>query len=478
MAVAIWNPNTFAFANRVIDALLPRSFREKAIGASFKEYVLKLCKGRDVALSKKIEMFKESTIEKVKNNEDPFAVLSDIRNCFSEIKIYLSNNGGPKYKKKRIEEKHKARRDNDLFEEDYILEAVFHEVIVEPLIKHLYQLLVRHYLHSGVLAVMAKNMQKTRNRTLQQLGASDKVSTPTKESMSKLFEKLERMRSASNIFRKRDFFLEFVEGIAKSVVTPNGKTIVLGADDVLPVFEWLLANSGMVSIVIEANLICELLPPSHTQYGKGGYYLTMLSSAIKAIKRAEIGSPLANREGLTEKMTLPYDDELLVIAIADESKGLIYKETLRTPHGIPTKQICGKLAEKYRIRCPKKFGLYKMTEEKEMVLVDSSRYINQGESVLIFTRKDSASSIFHQTPLPEITPVADINDVSATDTHLGPFGESFELLQLDPLTQRLSGDQDIQTPIKDVYELLNCVTPVSSAAHSSLSSLSSVPSEK
>lgn len=63
----------------------------------------------------------------------------------------------------------------------------------------------------------------------------------------------------------------------------NGEPVVLGADDFLPLFVWVLVQSGMVAAEIEAEYMWGLLHPSLLS-GEGGYYLTTLSSAVHVLK--------------------------------------------------------------------------------------------------------------------------------------------------------------------------------------------------
>jgi len=59
--------------------------------------------------------------------------------------------------------------------------------------------------------------------------------------------------------------------------------IFLGADDFLPIFVWVLVQTGMVAAEVEAEYMWGLLHPSLLS-GEGGYYLTTLSSAVNVLK--------------------------------------------------------------------------------------------------------------------------------------------------------------------------------------------------
>lgn len=81
----------------------------------------------------------------------------------------------------------------------------------------------------------------------------------------------------------------------------SGKGLVLGADDFLPLFVWVLVKTNFVAAEIEAeymwgnkahfcfvvavviSVFSGLLHPSLLS-GEGGYYLTTLSSAVHVLK--------------------------------------------------------------------------------------------------------------------------------------------------------------------------------------------------
>lgn len=70
----------------------------------------------------------------------------------------------------------------------------------------------------------------------------------------------------------------------------GGKGLMLGADDFLPLFVWVLVQSGMIAAEIEAEYMWGLLHPSLLS-GEGGYYLTTLSSAVHVLKNFRASEP-------------------------------------------------------------------------------------------------------------------------------------------------------------------------------------------
>lgn len=69
----------------------------------------------------------------------------------------------------------------------------------------------------------------------------------------------------------------------------NQRCVALGADDFLPLFVWVLVQSGMLAAEIEADYMWGLLHPSLLS-GEGGYYLTTLSSAVHVLKNFRLCS--------------------------------------------------------------------------------------------------------------------------------------------------------------------------------------------
>lgn len=69
----------------------------------------------------------------------------------------------------------------------------------------------------------------------------------------------------------------------KACNSGHEEDLALGADDFLPLFVWVLVQSGMVTAEIEAEFMWGLLHSSLLS-GEGGYYLTTLSSAIHILK--------------------------------------------------------------------------------------------------------------------------------------------------------------------------------------------------
>ena len=78
----------------------------------------------------------------------------------------------------------------------------------------------------------------------------------------------------------------------------SGRGVLLGADDFLPLFVWVLVQSGMVAAEIEAECMWGLLHPSLLS-GEGGYYLTTLSSAVHVLKSFRACSDETTSSGST-----------------------------------------------------------------------------------------------------------------------------------------------------------------------------------
>jgi hypothetical protein len=81
----------------------------------------------------------------------------------------------------------------------------------------------------------------------------------------------------------------FIIYFFKQVKSSNQRCVTLGADDFLPLFVWVLVQSGMLAAEIEAEYMWGLLHPSLLS-GEGGYYLTTLSSAVHVLKNFRLCS--------------------------------------------------------------------------------------------------------------------------------------------------------------------------------------------
>ena len=81
----------------------------------------------------------------------------------------------------------------------------------------------------------------------------------------------------------------FIVCFFQQVKSSNQRCVTLGADDFLPLFVWVLVQSGMLAAEIEADYMWGLLHPSLLS-GEGGYYLTTLSSAVHVLKNFRLCS--------------------------------------------------------------------------------------------------------------------------------------------------------------------------------------------
>jgi hypothetical protein len=72
--------------------------------------------------------------------------------------------------------------------------------------------------------------------------------------------------------------------VKNSKTEVGGEDLVLGADDFLPIFIYVLAQIQFHHAEIESEYMWGLLDPSLLT-GEGGYYLTTLSSAVMVIKQ-------------------------------------------------------------------------------------------------------------------------------------------------------------------------------------------------
>lgn len=129
---------------------------------------------------------------------------------------------------------------------------------------------------------------------------------PSEQSLETICHFIARLQEVDSPLEKLDHLLTCISAIFNSVRTRGigsggtrvayrafspqvkssnqGKTgVTLGADDFLPLFVWVLVQSGFIAAEIEAEYMWGLLHPSLLS-GEGGYYLTTLSSAVHVLK--------------------------------------------------------------------------------------------------------------------------------------------------------------------------------------------------
>ncbi|CAG2055709.1 unnamed protein product [Timema podura] len=161
----------------------------------------------------------------------------------------------------------------------------------------------------------------------------------------------------------------------------QGRGIALGADDFLPLFVWVLVQSGMMAAEIEAEYMWGLLHPSLLS-GEGGYYLTTLSSAVHVLKNFRACSEEQSRAhgagmGVDVRVGLLADfRSVLKIVVPDEVHGSIITKTLPVRPNMTTRDVCKIIAHKVRITNPQDYGLFKLVDGEVALRVSHSLLVS------------------------------------------------------------------------------------------------------
>lgn len=347
-----------------VQALRSREISSSACsgtGASIRAYALHLAADRSTTFAQNVENFISCTRES--RETSPQVVMRNMRQFMSGMKNYLVKHGEREFEKEVEKERVKLRA-NEFLNLDAILEGVMHKLVVRPLRDHLYRLFVEEYTRSGAIERLAQAISLARHCPPHELGVRAKIEPPSTSAMSAVKGYLARLQRADSPLEKLENLLAGISAIFNSVKAANqGRSVALGADDFLPLFVWVLVQSGMVAAEIEAEYMWGLLHPSLLS-GEGGYYLTTLSSAVHVLKSFRPGSDQAAdcSDGPAEFRSV------LKIVVPDEMHGSIITKTLPVRPNMTTRDVCKIIAHKVRITNPQDYGLFKLVDGEETLL--------------------------------------------------------------------------------------------------------------
>ncbi|XP_014281699.1 protein sprint isoform X4 [Halyomorpha halys] len=353
-------------------AALQRTRRESGgTGASIRAYTLHLAADKTTVFARTIDNFISCTKESKEIR--PQIVMRNMRQFMTGMKNYLVTHGEREFERHVEKERNKLRA-NEFLNLDAILEGVMHKLVVRPLREHLYRLFVEEYTESGAIQLLAENIKYARTKTPKDIGIRPSVIPPSDEAMEEICSYLQKLQEVDSPLEKLENLLTSIASIFNYVkVSNNPKTgVLLGADDFLPIFVWVLVQSGMVGAEIEADYMWGLLHPSLLS-GEGGYYLTTLSSAVHVLKSFRACSEEHSASGAPQTWgpgPLSEFRSVLKIVVPDEMNGSIITKTLPIRPNMTTKDVCKIIAHKVRITNPQDYGLYKLVDGEETVLTD------------------------------------------------------------------------------------------------------------
>ncbi|XP_065347669.1 protein sprint isoform X3 [Cloeon dipterum] len=368
---------TKSFKDRMDPLLSPprlqalRSRDGGSTGAAIRAYALQLAADKSTTFAQNVENFIQCTRES--KERSPNVAMRNMRQFMSGMKNYLVKHGERNFEKEVEKERNKLKA-NEFLNLDAILEGVMHKLVVRPLREHLYRLFVAEYSRTGAIQLLASNIQYARTKPPHDLGIRAKISPPSEESMHTICHYLTRLQQVDSPLEKLENLLACISTIFNSVKSSNQNRggVLLGADDFLPLFVWVLVRAGMVAAEIEAEFMWGLLQPSLLS-GEGGYYLTTLSSAVYVLKNFRACNEMQNPHNSSLDWrggSLAELRSVLRIVVPDELHGSILTKTLPVRPNTTTRDVCKIIAHKIRITNPQDYGLYKLVDGEETLLND------------------------------------------------------------------------------------------------------------
>lgn len=175
-------------------------------------------------------------------------------------------------------------------EVDAIFEGALHQILLEPLKDQIYLCFIKHFNQSESLKLLDRNIRSAKEKSPEELGIRDKFTPPSTPAMLSIKERFMDIQKAFSPLQKLEYLLHVVREIYSSVSnrSSDGSAAVtsMGADDFLPMLIYVLVHCDQIHIEIEVEYMWGLLDPSLLS-GEGGYYLTVLSSAICVLKQFE-----------------------------------------------------------------------------------------------------------------------------------------------------------------------------------------------
>ncbi|XP_049841852.1 protein sprint isoform X2 [Schistocerca gregaria] len=337
-------------------------------GAAIRAYALHLAADRSTTFAQNVDNFIACTRES--RETSPQVVMRNMRQFMSGMKNYLVKHGEREFEKEVEKERVKLRA-NEFLNLDAILEGVMQRLVVRPLRDHVYRLFVDDYGRRGEVRRLASAIMSARSCSLRELGVRAGVRPPTAAGLATVTAHLSRLQSRDLPLDKLAALLDAVASIFTSVKAANaGRSVMLTADDFLPLLVWVLVQAGMVAAEIEADLMWGLLQPSLLS-GEAGYYLTALSSAVHVLKSFRRSPPSAAgcpQSGIAPEVEL---QSVLKVVVPDEVHGSIITKTLPVRPHMTTREVCKIIAHKVRITNPQDYGLFKLVDGEETLLADS-----------------------------------------------------------------------------------------------------------
>ncbi|KAJ8684442.1 hypothetical protein QAD02_020234, partial [Eretmocerus hayati] len=352
-------------------------------GSAIRTYALQLAADRTTTFSQNIENFIQCTKES--KEASPHVVMRNMRQFMSGMKNYLVKHGEREFEREVEKERLKLKA-NEFLNLDAILENVMMHLVVRPLREHVYRLFVEHYASNGSLQTLAESMQLAQQKHIQDLGVRPKIIAPTEANLDRILSHIEKLQIADSPLEKLENLLAAISAIVNSVKHANsGRSVTLGADDLLPLLVWVLVRGRVVDAEIEAEYMWGLLHSSLLT-GEGGYYLTTLSSAVHVLKTFKSSQgTMSTNNGCGS----PDCSSVLRVLVPDELHGSLNTKILPLRPNMNTRDICRILAHKIRCTNPQDYGLFKLVQGEETLLGDQECPQELSHCLFAFKRIDA-----------------------------------------------------------------------------------------
>ncbi|XP_059621543.1 protein sprint isoform X2 [Phlebotomus argentipes] len=334
-------------------------------GESVGAYAMSLANDPTSTFARNIENFICCTKES--REAAPQIVMRNMRQFMSGMKNYLVKHGEGDFQLE-VQRACSRLKPDEFLNLDTILEGVMQRLVVLPLREHLYGRFVEYYMRSRDIQLLVENVRFASGKSAIDMGIRKEISPPSEASMRYIAMILQRLQEAEQPLEKLDYLLAAVSAIFEATGSP--KSSALCADDFLPILVYVVAKSGFVGAEIEAEFMWGLLQPSLLS-GEAGYYLTALCSAAHVLKTFKDSQNEMCGTIDWRSSAMPACSSVLRVIIPDEYNGSLQTRTLPVRPHTTTKEVCRIIAHKARITNPQDYGLFKLVDGEETLLMES-----------------------------------------------------------------------------------------------------------
>ena len=346
-------------------------------GTRIQNYVEVIAKDTTTVFGATLRRFIECTIEA--EECDPHVVVRNVRQFLNGIKNYLVKHGEGDLHA-MIEKESGNLAPNEFLNIDAILEAVLHKILLVPVKRHLYHLMIKEHTKNGSLHALSANLLKVRSMKPEELGFSPDTQMPDLKDIEIIKHHLKKMQNHYSPLKKLENLLKALAVVIcdnnnvlennnspKKNMFQNGNfNGLLGskklppADELIKWLVYILSKASTINCEIEAWYMWELLPQQLLTTGDAAYYLTTLFSAVHVLK-----NPDSIKRLKRGAMPLECDfrrpgkiaDAFISVAVPDEQAGSIEYHTFPAVPQMNAAKLCRVIAHQFAITNPEDYGL-------------------------------------------------------------------------------------------------------------------------